>query len=105
CFIKGLRQGNYEQSELAVGQDLTLEEYTEFVHPEDAYITVATKVRGKWIEKSYRTDEWYLNVKIDEMTDSYNSINTFYIPRRANTNVDHLNAFYDDFATYNVGHS
>lgn len=99
----GLKQNNYEQLALNVGHNFTLEDYANFIHPEDAYITVATKSNDKWVENSYRTDEWPVNVKIDSMTDSYNSVNTFYIPRRGNDNVRHLNAFYVDLDIYNVG--
>src|SRR5699024_1984471 len=84
-------------------QDFTLEEYGEFIHPEDAYITVATKKGDEWIEKSYKTDKWLQNVKINPDVNSYNSMNTFFIPKRGNHNVRHLNAFFVDLDTYNVG--
>jgi len=102
----GLKHGNqYEQLQLDlnIGQDFTLEEYADFIHPEDAYVTVATKVNEEWIEKSYKTSEWLRNVRISPNTNSYNSVNTFYIPKRSNANVRHLNAFFVDLDTYNEG--
>src|SRR5699024_9420095 len=99
-------QGNqYEQLQfdLNIGQDLTLKEYADFIHPEDAYITVATKRNDEWIEKNYKTENWLQSVEISPYTNSYNSMNTFFIPRRGNNNVRHLNSFFVDLDTYNVG--
>lgn len=99
------QDNQYEQLQfdLNIGQDLTLKEYADFIHPEDAYITVATKVNDEWIEKHYKTENWLQSVEISPYTNSYNSMNTFFIPRRGNNNVRHLNAFFVDLDTYNVG--
>jgi len=100
----GLEQEKqYEQLQLDIGQDFTLEEYADFIHPEDAYVTVATKVNDEWVEKSYKTSDWLKNVRFSPDMNSYNSVNTFYIPRRSNDNVRHLNAFFVDLDTYNEG--
>lgn len=103
-FVMGLKQQQYEQLSLDIGQDLTLNDYTNTLHDtKDGFVTVATKKGKNWAERSHFVDAWQNYIHIDELVDCYASVNSFYKPERAVSNVRHIKTLYSDLDIYNEG--
>ena len=101
----GIEKVQIELSEILkrpVGAGLSLQEWADLVHPEsDGYVTVATKNEdGKWIEKCYPSSEWVQKLVRDKDLSCYVSVNSFFIPKRNNSNARQINAFYVDLDHY-----
>lgn len=101
----GIEKVQIELSEILkrpVGAGLSLQEWADLVHPEsDGYVTVATKNEdGKWIEKCYPSSEWLQKLVRDKGLSCYVSVNSFFIPKRNNSNARQINAFYVDLDHY-----
>lgn len=101
----GIEKVQIEQSEILkrpVGAGLSLQGWADLVHPEsDGYVTVATKNEdGKWIEKCYPSSEWVQKLVRDKDLSCYVSVNSFFIPKRNNSNARQINAFYVDLDHY-----
>jgi hypothetical protein len=101
----GLKKLENKYTSIDVGSDLTLEQYSKIIHKEkDGYITVATKsIAGDWKEKSHPVGDWFNHVIINENLNCYQSMNSFFIPKRNEKNVRHIENFYCDVDFYNNG--
>lgn len=90
-----------------IGSNLTLREFCNLIHnSEDGFVTVGTKDKTRnnlWLETTYPVKEWYFHLVEDENIGCFNSVNTMYKEHRSNNNVRHLNAFFVDIDTRNVG--
>jgi hypothetical protein len=101
----GIEKLQIEQSEISkidVGSGLSLEEWANLVHPQsDGYVTVATKnAAGEWTEKSYPSSIWVEKLVQHKDLSCYVSVNSFFIPKRNNSNARQINAFYVDLDHY-----
>jgi len=101
----GIEKVQIEQSEILkrqVGAGLSLQGWADLVHPEsDGYVTVATKnAAGEWIEKCYPSSEWVQKLVRHKDLSCYVSVNSFFIPKRNNSNARQINAFYVDLDHY-----
>jgi len=101
----GIEKLQIEQSEISkiqVGAGLSLDEWANLVHPQsDGYVTVATKnAAGEWTEKSYPSGVWVEKLVQHKDLSCYVSVNSFFIPKRNNSNARQINAFYVDLDHY-----
>lgn len=101
----GLRKYKVQDKSVQVGAGLTLEQYAKIIHKEkDGFITVATKsVSGEWKERNYPVEDWLDHIVINEYINCYQSMNSFYIPKRNAENARHLENFFVDVDFYNKG--
>ena len=102
-FFMGLRVETAKiDHEIKVGAGLSLNEWANLVHPQnDGYVTVATKsAAGKWTEKSYPSGVWMQKLVRHKDLSCYVSVNSFFIPKRNNSNARQINAFYVDLDYY-----
>ena len=69
----------------------------------DGYITLAKKVNGRFIQRSYRPEQLAEHLTEYMGEDVYFSQNTFYKPQRRIENIRQLRNLYVDLDCYNLG--
>lgn len=71
----------------------------------DGYITLAKKVNGRFIQRSYKPEQLAEHLSDYMGEDVYFSQNTFYKPQRRIENIRQLRNLYVDLDCYNLGYS